>query len=247
MFLVLCACVLLLCSTQSHAYLTEFYRRSESSDNFNFEEFSFFSSLNQKMADLLAKQGHHEKAEYHYAECSGLMLQDPDLDVELRSTELIAHIRQHMPNHTATEASATAFLESGMAEYKKGVRFYAPACQYLLKALICSRLCGADNIELRAVANLGTVESAFGQNILAIHHYHQCCILCRLIKKDNDTTLKQILFKKSLLLMKVGYYHRSIDCINESIGMATNMTNIEKLEALKQKALDKLASSSSHH
>ena len=226
---------------QSLAYWTEVYRRAEISDRFQFEYFSLFSNLHRKMADIFARRGNIEKAEFHYAECSGLMLQDPDLDVELRNRELVNHIGQCLPMSTATETSATTLLESGIEAYKKGSRYYSVASEFLQKALVCSRLCGAEAIELRAVANLATVEAALELNILAIRHYHQCCILCRQIKKDNDTTLKQILFKKSLLLMKVGYYNRTIECINESIGIATSMSNIEKLEALKQKALDKLA------
>ena len=222
--------------------MTELYRRSETSDHFQFEEFTLFTTVNRKMADIFAQQNNIEKAEYHYAKCSGLMLQDPYLDVDLRNTELVGHIQQHLPStNPANESTATNLLECGMQAYKKGAKFYVAASENFQKAIICSRLCGADGIELRAVANLATVEAALGQDILAIHHYHQCCILCRLIKKDNDSTLKQILFKMSLLLMRVGYYNRTIDCINESIGLATGLSNIEKLESLKQKALDKLA------
>mmetsp|Transcript_9690 Transcript_9690/g.18173 ORF Transcript_9690/g.18173 Transcript_9690/m.18173 type:complete len:679 (+) Transcript_9690:75-2111(+) len=229
--------------SQSRAYLTELFRRSETSDHLVFDNFTLFSNVNRKMADAFARLGDREKAEFHYAECSGIMLQDPDLDNELRNTELVNHIQRSLGSLTtsANEATATALLDSGIQAYKKGATFYNTACDFLQKALVCSRLCGAEAIELRAVANLATAESALDMNTLAIHHYHQCCILCRLIKHDNDTTLKQILFKKALLLMKAGLYHRTIQCLNESIGLATSMSNIEKLESLKQKAIDKLS------
>ena len=74
-------------------------------------------------------------------------------------------------------------------EYKKGSLYYSSASEYLHKAIVHSRLCGAEKIELRALANSATVNCNLENNILAIRHYHQCCILCRITQ--NDATLKQ--------------------------------------------------------
>ena len=208
-----------------------------------FDEFSLFAKLHRKIADIYARLDCVEKAEHHYAACSGLMLQDPNSDVEARSIELVGHIKHHLPSCMSSVDEASSYLDNGISEYKKGKEKFEEARNSMLKALRCSRVCGATEIELRAVANLGTVEAAMGRYVLAANYYDQYCILCPLIKKGNDATLKNIMYLKSKQLVSAGLCHKAIKCINESLNLICRKDNVNKLEALKRKAHEKLG----HH
>ena len=237
---------------QACNFLEKLFSRCESSDNMSFTEFSLFINTHRNLGDTYASQGCLERAEHHYAACSGLMLQVPHCDVELRNKELLGHIEQRIPSSEASEEQALSLMTCGVEEFKKcDDKNYDRSRDFLMKALTCSRICGATDVELNTLANLGNVEAAANRHILSASYCDQYCTLSHFAKGGYDPALPSVTVFQSRQLMNAGLYRKAMKSIDMSLLLLSRVSDdidqlskrdtIEKLEIMKQEACNHLS------
>ena len=187
------------------------------SDHLVFDEYSRFADLHREMADLYVKLGRVEEAQHHFAACSGLKLEDPNSGEEFSREELVNHINIVLPSSIASKERALSHLTDGKTEYNNQEgRDCDKAREFLLSALRCSRLCGATDVELRALFNLAILETAVADHIKAASYCDQCCILGRLLKVNFGHELLKVMHRRSIALKNARLFTKAARSINES-------------------------------
>ena len=179
-----------------------------------FNEYSRLADLHREMADLYAQLGRVEEAEYHYATCSGLKLEDPNSGEEINREELVNHISIVLPSSIASKERALGHLTDGKTECdNQEGRDCDKARVSLLLALRCSRLCGATDVELRALFNLAILETAVANHIKAASYCDQCC---RLLKVNSGHELLKVMHRRSIALKNARLFTKATRSIDES-------------------------------